>query len=175
MTGSSKPINCWLFLGELRNICYQTFCFVLLCHILTNRVVKIQTTSKNFPAMVHNKRSNKRFIILLAVPTRQIVISVRANFVDIYLPRMRDRSMRSRIFVLVLGVTCEVGVRSLQGNLRPKPWCIDVSLAYGKAAYLVTFTVCLFLFANKHPQRPVFQNTKSFYIRSPYFKPLVCI
>ena len=31
--------------------------------------------------------------------------------------------------------------RSLQGSLR-QPWCIDVSLAYGKAANLVTFTVC---------------------------------
>ena len=51
--------------------------------------VKIQTTSKNSLRYYTTKR-----LIKIYYPTRQIGMFVRANFVDIYLQRMRDRSMR---------------------------------------------------------------------------------
>ena len=52
--------------------------------------VKIQTTSKNSQRYYTTKR-----LIRDLFPTRQIVVSVRANFAHIYLRRMRDRSVRS--------------------------------------------------------------------------------
>ena len=53
-------------------ISYQTFCFVV-------------------PYFEEPASQNTNSIYY---PTRQIVMSVRANFVDIYLRGMRDRSMR---------------------------------------------------------------------------------
>ena len=53
--------------------------FYELCRILTSP-----------SAILHNKTSNKRFIIQHA----KLFMSVRANFADIYLRGMRDRSMR---------------------------------------------------------------------------------
>ena len=73
----------------LEKISYQTFCCVVSLSTVFLRVVpyfgepvgrvKIQTTSKR--------------LIEIYYPTRQIGMFVRANFVDIYLQGMRDKSM----------------------------------------------------------------------------------
>ena len=52
--------------------------------------VKIQTTSENSQRYYTTKR-----VIRDLFPTRQVSMFVRANFVNIYLQGMRDRSMRS--------------------------------------------------------------------------------
>ena len=52
--------------------------------------VKIQTTIKFSQRYYTTKRLIRDYY-----PTRQIVTSVRANFAAIYLPEMRDKSMRS--------------------------------------------------------------------------------
>ena len=68
--------------------------FYELCHILTSPEgeSKYKQGVKLFTAILHNKRSNKRFIIqhtkLLLCPCGQI-------FADIYFRGMRVRSMRS--------------------------------------------------------------------------------
>ena len=53
--------------------------------------VKIQTTSENSQRYYTTKR-----LIRIYYPTRQSFMSVWANFADIYLRGMRDRSMQSR-------------------------------------------------------------------------------
>ena len=53
--------------------------------------VKIQTTSTNSQRYY----TTKRLIRYIYYPTRQIFMCVHANFADIYLRGMRDRSMRS--------------------------------------------------------------------------------
>ena len=142
-----------------------------------------------------SKNSSQLFLNVVKSKFR-VYLSFRFLFyVHIYLRGMRDISMRSRtelareqiprdicarfgryLWSCVTNTTYKTRARSLQGNFRPKPWCIDVSLAYGKAANLVTFTVCFLsvFFVCEHPQRSVFQNTKNFYVISLYLKPLVC-
>ena len=60
---------------------YQTFCCV----------VSLSNNELTFSPILHNKRSNKR------LQHAKIVMSVRANFADIYLRRMRDRSMEIQL------------------------------------------------------------------------------
>ena len=93
ITEDSSLLSCVLNKYILLDVLLSTITdyFFKLCHILTS--LKGESKYKQlikFSAILHNKRSNKRFIIQLAK-----LLSVRVNFVDIYLRGMRDRSMGS--------------------------------------------------------------------------------
>ena len=57
-------------------------------HEPVSRASQNTNNELKFSAILNNKTCNK-------TPTRQIVMSVRANFADIYLRGMRDRGMKS--------------------------------------------------------------------------------